>query len=104
MRTRDLHITSSTQSKGRRLYAVINYKMPGEKAKTAWRALGLPEGSRKTDVTRAYREVVNEFEAQLREKAERESRPDADMPMYEYLCSWLERHKQTGAVQHTGKL
>ena len=91
----DLHITSSYQPKGGRLYAVINYKMPGKKTKTAWRALGLSEDSRKTDINRACRKVVNEFEAELIKKAERMGRPDGDMPMYEYLCGWLERHKQT---------
>ena len=94
-RSGDYRITSSVQPKNGRLHAVISYTIPGKKAQYAWRALGLDEGARKTDVNKRFREVVNNFEAELRATADKLNRPDTDIPIYEYLCDWLKRQSKT---------
>ena len=91
----EFKIASSVQPKNGMLYAVINYKIPGSKKQYKWRALGLPEGARKTDITQKSREVVNDFEIELEEMAAKAARPDSDIPVYEYLCEWLKRQSQS---------
>ena len=54
-------IAASVQAKKGRLYAVMHVKENG-KDKTVWRALGLPEGTNKSKVNKAFREVVSSFE------------------------------------------
>ena len=95
----DYHITSSVQPKNGKLHAVITYTLPGMKTQYKWRALGLPEGARKTDITKRQREVVNQFEVELSEMAVKLERPDSDIPVYEYLCDWLKR--QSLSVQYS---
>ena len=53
------------RSKKGRLYAVIQVKENG-KAKAVWRSLGLPEGTGKSKVNKAFREVVKKFEELIR--------------------------------------
>lgn len=54
-------LAASVQPKKGRLYAVIQVKENG-KAKSVWRSLGLPEGTGKSKVSKAFREVVKKFE------------------------------------------
>ena len=86
-------LTYSVQEKKERLYAVIQYKLDGRR-ETKWRALGLPVGAQKSKITKASREVVNRFEAELSEEIERRKRPPADIPVFEYMVSWLNAAKQ----------
>lgn len=91
----DFRITSSIQPKNGKLHAVITYTLPGRKTQYKWRALGLAEGARKTDINKKQREVVNRFEQELHEMAEKLDRPDSEIPIYEYLCGWLKRQSQS---------
>ena len=50
-------LPASVQPKKGRLYAVIQTKENG-KSKPVWRSLGLPEGSNKSKVNKAFSEVV----------------------------------------------
>lgn len=84
------HFAASVQSKKGRLYAVMQVKKEGT-TKPVWRALGLPEGANKTKVNKAFREVVAQYEQEFWEEQEREGRPPADIPMYDYLVSYLKR-------------
>ena len=59
--------------------------------KPVWRALGLPEGANKTKVNKAFREVVAQYEQEFWEEQERGGRPPADIPVYDYLVSYLKR-------------
>ena len=86
-------LTYSVQEKKERLYAVIQYKLDGRR-ETKWRALGLPAGAQKSKITKASREVVNRFEAELAGEIERRKRPPADIPVFEYMVSWLNAAKQ----------
>lgn len=86
-------LTYSVQEKKERLYAVIQYKLDGRR-ETKWRALGLPSGAQKSKITKASREVVNRFEAELAEEIERRERPPADIPVFEYMVTWLNTAKQ----------
>lgn len=54
-------LAASVQPKKGRLYAVIQVKENG-KSKAVWRSLGLPEGTGKSKVNKAFREVVKKFE------------------------------------------
>ncbi len=59
--------------------------------KPVWRTLGLPEGANKTKVNKAFREVVAQYEQEFWEEQERGGRPPADIPVYDYLVSYLKR-------------
>lgn len=84
------HFAASVQSKKGRLYAVMQVKKDGI-TKPVWRALGLPEGANKTKVNKAFREVVAQYEQEFWEEQERGGRPPADIPVYDYLVSYLKR-------------
>lgn len=84
------HFAASVQSKKGRLYAVMQVKNDGT-TKPVWRALGLPEGANKTKVNKAFREVVAQYEQEFWEEQERGGRPPADIPVYDYLVSYLKR-------------
>lgn len=84
------HFAASVQSKKGRLYAVMQVKKDGT-SKPVWRALGLPEGANKTKVNKAFREVVAQYEQEFWEEQERGGRPPADIPVYDYLVSYLKR-------------
>ena len=84
------HFAASVQSKKERLYAVIQVKKDGT-TKPVWRTLGLPEGANKTKVNKAFREVVARYEQEFWEEQERGGRPPADIPVYDYLVSYLKR-------------
>ena len=84
------HFAASVQSKKGRLYAVMQVKKDGT-TKPVWRALGLSEGANKTKVNKAFREVVAQYEQEFWEEQERGGRPPADIPVYDYLASYLKR-------------
>ena len=84
------HFAASVQSKKGRLYAVMQVKKDGT-TKPVWRALGLPAGANKTKVNKAVREVVARYEQEFWEEQERGGRPPADIPVYDYLVSYLKR-------------
>ena len=84
------HFAASVQSKKGRLYVVMQVKKDGT-TKPVWRALGLPEGANKTKVNKAFREVVARYEQEFWEEQERGGRPPADIPVYDYLVSYLKR-------------
>lgn len=84
------HFAASVQSKKGRLYAVMQVKKD-ETTKPVWRALGLPEGANKTKVNKAFREVVAQYEQEFWEEQERGGHPPADIPVYDYLVSYLKR-------------
>lgn len=83
-------LAASVQPKKERLYAVIQYKENG-KSKSAWRALGLPVDANKAKINKAFREVVNQFEIELTETEKLRSRPQNEIPVFEYMCVWLEK-------------
>ena len=84
------HFAASVQSKKGRLYAVMQVKKDGT-TKPVWRALGLSEGANKIKVNKAFREVVAQYEQEFWEEQERGGRPPADIPVYDYLVSYLKR-------------
>lgn len=84
------HFAASVQSKKGRLYAVMQVKKEGT-TKPVWRTLGLSEGANKTKVNKAFREVVAQYEQEFWEEQERGGRPPADIPVYDYLVSYLKR-------------
>ena len=84
------HFAASAQSKKGRLYAVMQVKKDGT-TKPVWRALGLSEGANKSKVNKAFREVVARYEQEFWEEQERGGRPPADIPVYDYLVSYLKR-------------
>lgn len=84
------HFAASVQSKKGRLYAVMQVKKD-RTTKPVWRALGLSEGANKTKVNKAFREVVAQYEQEFWEEQERGGRPPADIPVYDYLVSYLKR-------------
>ena len=84
------HFAASVQSKKGRLYAVMQVKKDGT-TKPVWRALGLSEGANKTKVNKTFREVVAQYEQEFWEEQERGGRPPADIPVYDYLVSYLKR-------------
>lgn len=84
------HFAASVQSKKGRLYAVMQVKKDGT-TKPVWRALGLPEGANKTKVNKRFREVVAQYEQAFLEEEQRGGRPRADIPVYDYLISFLKR-------------
>ena len=85
-------LAASVQSKKGRLYAVIQIKENG-RAKSVWRALGLPEDANQIQVKKAYREVVGAFEDEYNKMLARGGRPAADIPIFQFLCGYLEKAK-----------
>ncbi|MDE6579199.1 MAG: site-specific integrase, partial [Ruminiclostridium sp.] len=79
-------LAASVQCKKGRLYAVIQIKENG-KSKSVWRTLNLPEGSNKTKIQKAYREVVSNFEEEYAAMLARKDRSDADISIFEYVCA-----------------
>ena len=57
-------LAASVQPKKGRLYAVIQVKENG-KSKAVWRSLGLPEGTGKSKVNKAFREVVKSLKMNM---------------------------------------
>ena len=83
-------LAASVQPKKGRLYAVIQVKENG-KSKAVWRSLGLPEGTGKSKVNKAFREVVKKFENEYVEQLLRNGRPSSDIPVFEYMCAYLKK-------------
>ncbi len=79
-------LAASVQAKKSRLYAVIQVKENG-KTKPVWRTLGLPEGTNKSKVNKAFREVVKTFEIDYAEQIARNARPASDIPIFDYMCA-----------------
>ena len=86
-------LPASIQPKKGRLYAVIQTKENG-KSKAVWRSLGLPEGSNKSRINKAFREVVKQFEEEYAERLARGNRPPADIQIFEYMCGYLKKIQQ----------
>lgn len=86
-------LAASVQCKKGRLYAVIQIKENG-KSKSVWRTLNLPEGSNKTKIQKAYREVVCNFEEEYAAMLARKDRTNADISIFEYMCAYLKRAEQ----------
>lgn len=85
---------ASVQSKKGRLYAVIQVNENG-KTKPVWRTLGLPEGSPKTKVNKAFREVVNNFEEEYVKQVALMNRPASNIPVCEYMSGYLKKVEPT---------
>ena len=83
-------LSASIQAKNGRLYAVIQYKENGRN-KSAWRSLGLPEGSPQTKIKKAYRETVGAFEEELEQRELDHAKTPADIPVLIYLNQYLDR-------------
>lgn len=83
-------LAASVQSKNGRLYAVMQVKQNG-KTKPVWRALGLPDGTPKPQVNKAFREVVRKYEEEYAALLERAGRPASDIPVFDYLCAYLKK-------------
>ena len=81
---------ASIQQKNGRLYAVMQVKKNGI-TKPVWRALGLPLGTSQAKVNKRFREVVAQYEQAFLEEEQRGGRPRADIPVYDYLVSFLKR-------------
>ena len=92
MATEKIGLNASVQPKKGHLYAVIQVKENG-KPKSVWRSLGLDEGSSLSKIKKAYRDVVGKFEEEYYEELERKCRNVADLPVYEYMCEFLEKVK-----------
>ena len=86
-------LAASVQSKNGRLYAVMQVKQNG-KTKPVWRALGLPEGTPKPQVNKAFREVVRKYEEEYAAMLERAGRPASDIPVFDYLCAYLKKRSR----------
>ena len=85
-------LAASVQKKNGRLHAVIQVKEDG-KTKSVWRALGLPEGASQTQINKAFRKVVTTYEEEYNKRLARGGRPDADIPIFPFLCAFLEKAK-----------
>lgn len=85
-------LAASVQKKNGRLHAVIQVKEDG-KTKPVWRALGLPEDASQTQVSKAFRKVVTAYEEEYNKRLARGGRPDADIPIFPFLCTYLEKAK-----------
>ena len=90
------NLSASVQAKKGRLYAVIQVKKNG-KMTGVWRSLELPEGSPKTKINKAFRDVVGRYEEECAEEIERNSRPISQLPIYYYMHIYLE--KARGSLQ-----
>lgn len=86
-------LAASVQCKKGRLYAVIQIKENG-KSKSVWRTLNLPEGSNKTKIQKAYREAVSNFEEEYAAMLARKDRSNADISIFQYMCTYLKRAEQ----------
>lgn len=84
-------VAASLQAKKGRLYAVIQRKCPDGKFKSVWRALGLSEDAPKSKVNKAFREVVANYETEAAEEIERATRPQNEIPVFDYMSVWLEK-------------
>lgn len=87
-------LAASIQVKNGRLYAAIQIKKNG-KTQPVWRALGLPEGAPQSKVQKVFRQVVSNYEEEYAKKLAREGRPPADMSVYDYLCTYLEKTEKS---------
>lgn len=87
-------LAASVQAKNGHLYAVIQVKENG-KHKHKWRSLGLPEDAPKSKVNKVFREVVNTFQQEYAEMLERAGKPKSDIPVFDYLCNYLEKVEPT---------
>ena len=96
-------LTYSVQEKKERLYAVIQYKLDG-KRESKCRALGLPVGAQKSKITKASREVVNRFEAELAEEIERRKRPPGRHPGLQVYGLVAQRRQAKHSAQHLQQL
>ena len=85
---------ASVQAKKGRLYAVIQVNENG-KTKPVWRTLGLPEDAPKTKINKAFREAVNNFEEEYAKQAALMNRPASNIPVYEYMSSYLKKVEPT---------
>lgn len=85
-------LAASVQCKKGRLYAVIQIKENG-KSKSVWRTLNLPEGSNKTKIQKAYREVVSNFEEEYAAMLARKGRSTADISIFEYTCAPISKKR-----------
>lgn len=85
-------LAASVQTKNGRLYAVIQAK-ENKKTKSVWRTLGLPEGASQTQINKAFRKVVTAYEEEYNKRLTRGGRPDADIPIFPFLCAYLEKAK-----------
>lgn len=83
-------LAASVQAKKGRLYAVIQVR-ENDRTKPVWRALGLPEGSNKSKVNKAYREVVQAFEQSYAEQIAQNKKPASDIPIYDYMCAYFKK-------------
>jgi len=55
----------------------------------------LPEGTGKSKVQKAYREVVSKFEIEYAESLVRRENPAAGLSVFDYLCAYLNRAKSS---------
>jgi integrase len=85
-------LTGSVQPKNGRLYAVVNCKID-EKRKVVWRTLNLKQGTSQAKINKEYRRVINELKQELSGAEVKTEIPVAEMPIYDYLCEWLEWKK-----------
>ena len=83
-------LAASVQAKKGHLYAVIQVRKDG-KTKSVWRTLRLLEGTNKSKVNKAFREVVKSFEEEYALEQERQGRPASDIPIFEYMCGYLKK-------------
>ena len=86
-------LSASIQTKKGRLYAVIQAKIDG-KTKSVWRAMGVEEGCSKRLMNKAFREAVEKYEEEWLKETANLEREGADLPVYDYVKSDLERKKK----------
>lgn len=87
----DKGVSGSVQAKEGRLYFVAGYNDPiTQKRKTKWITLGLPEGTKKSIVNKAQREVQAKFEEEYKRALEGYDDPSA-YPLLTFLTDWLEK-------------
>ena len=79
---------ASVHPKNGRLYAVIQVKQ-GDKHKSVWRALNLPEGASKVKIQKALRDVVGRFEDEYENNVSEFSRPIVETRIFDYMCLFL---------------
>lgn len=96
-------LAASVQAKKGRLYAVIQVRENG-RTKPVWRALGLPEGSNKSKVNKAYREVVQAFEQSYAEQIAQNKKPASDIPIYDYMCAYFKKIEKNIQKKYRRKL
>ena len=79
---------ASVHPKNGRLYAVIQVKQ-GDKHKSVWRALNLPEDASKVKIQKALRDVVGRFEDEYENNVSEISRPIVETRIFDYMCLFL---------------